>query len=536
MLAQLDASAVRRWCTAAADDLHAHRAEIDDLNVFPIPDGDTGTNLSLTMRAAVDAVTSDRSATAGSVLAAMATGAVMGARGNSGVILSQVLRGLADTVGGAVEADGPLLLRALIGASDAAYAAVSEPVEGTILSVIRGACEAATLVESAGRSGLVDVVSAAAEGARQALLRTPEQLAVLARAGVVDAGGRGLVVVLDALDSVVTGRQRDPSDRPAQSNRSGLNASRESGSEEFGYEVQYLLHAEAAAVTELKQVLLGIGDSLVVVGTGEGLYNVHVHVADVGAAIEAGIEAGRPHRITVTRFADQVAAEPAPDSRAGIAVVAVTPGEGLADLFRAEGVLVVDGGPTDNPSTAEVLAEIVASQAARVILLPNASPVGGVAELAAREARERGISVSVIPTKSPVQGLAAVAVHDESRRFDDDVIAMAEAAAATRFAEVTVAVREAITYVGRCAAGDVLGLIDGEVVVIGAEVTAVAIGLVERLIGAGGELVTVLVGSDPTAEAAAAALQRHVADHHPLVEISSFSGGQPHFPLLIGVE
>jgi dihydroxyacetone kinase-like predicted kinase len=295
------------------------------------------------------------------------------------------------------------------------------------------------------------------------------------------------------------------------------------------------LHADDAAIAPLKKALSELGDSLAVVGTGRGLFNVHVHVNDVGAAIEAGIEAGRPHRIAVIRFDDQVAAEPTGD-RAGIALVAVAPGEGLADLFAAEGVTVVDGGPTDNPSTAEVLDGILSTGAAQVIVLPNASAVGGVAELAAQQARQQGVVVAVVPTKSPVQGLSAVAVHDDQRRFEDNVIAVAEAAAATRFAEVTIAVRESITYAGRCAAGDVLGLIDGEVVEIGADVAEMGISLVGRLVAAGGELVTVLSGSADGAADAADRIAAHVRSRLPFIEINVYVGGQPHYPLLIGVE
>jgi uncharacterized protein len=532
MLAQLDASAVRRWCSAAVDDLAARRDEIDDLNVFPIPDGDTGTNLVCTLRSAADAVSEDSSSDAGSILQSMARGAVLGARGNSGVIVSQVLRGLADAFKGAPSGDGTLVAAALRVAADAAYAAVSEPVEGTILSVIKAAAEAA---ERSVEADLAAIVVAAADGARVALANTPEQLAVLARAGVVDAGGLGLVVLLDSLAAVVTGRVAEPgASRAGPRSRAALDLTREAGSDEFGYEVQYLLASTDDAVERMKKVLLPLGDSLVVVGVGDGSYNVHVHVNDVGAAIEAGVEAGRPHHITVSRFADQIAA--ADSARSGTAVVAVAPGEGLADLFRSEGVAVVEGGPTSNPSTAEVLAEILASEAARVILLPNASAVGGVAELAAEEARALGVLVSVIPTKSPVQGLSAVAIHDDNRRFEDDVIAMAETAAATRFGEVTIAVRESITYAGRCAAGDVLGLIDGEVVEIGKDVADVGISLINRLIAVGGELVTVLAGSQDGAAAASTTVERYVRAHHPLVEFNAFRGGQPHFPLLIGVE
>lgn len=585
MLSLLDASAIRRWCGAAAGGLAERRAEIDALNVYPIPDGDTGTNLELTLRSAAEALESDAfadgSTGAGAVLAAMAQGAVLGARGNSGVIVSQILRGMADAFGDVASADGAQLAAALEAACESAYAAVAKPVEGTILSVLRCAAEESRRTCDRPGASLADIVAAAAGGATAALARTPGQLDVLAAAGVVDAGGQGLVVMLDALAATV--RCPAAPTRATSVDAGPLSPAQTQGAEAGPaapeYEVQYLLRSDEPSVARLKKALGELGNSLAVVGTGDGVFNVHVHVNDVGAAIEAGIEVGRPHRISVVRFAGQLpgthpdkfrrehpdshsdevrnqvpgklshplAHRPADhpgghqaghteSSRTGTAMVAVAPGEGLGELFRSEGVAVVEGGLGDNPSTAEVLAGILAVDAARVILLPNAAAVRAVAELAAEQAREQGIEVAVVPTKSPLQGLAAVAVHDEDRRFEDDVIALAEAAAATRFAEVTLAVRESITYAGRCAAGDVLGLIEGEVVRIGSDVSEVAIDLVNRLIAAGGELVTVVAGAGVGAAQAAAVLERHVRAAHPLVDISMFSGGQPHFPLLIGVE
>jgi DAK2 domain fusion protein YloV len=534
MLAELDASGVRRWCHASAEAMAACRAEIDDLNVYPVPDGDTGTNMALTLRQAAEAVSIDQSATAGGVVRAMARGAVLGARGNSGVILSQVLRGLADGLNDAVTVNGHGFATAMRAAATAAWGAVANPVEGTILSVAKGAASAAEVPDES--AGLGEVVSAALAGAAEALRRTPEQLDVLARAGVVDAGGRGLVVVLDALASIVTGLEVATGPiRVGPRSRSILESAREAGSAEFQFEVQYLLHAEESKIGPLRTRLTELGDSIAVVGTGDGLFNVHVHANDVGAAIEAGVEAGRPHRITVIRFADQMATAEALD-RAGTAVVAIAPGEGLADLFRSEGVHVVAGGQTDNPSTEEILNAIIASKAANVVVLPNVAAGVAVAEVAAEEARSQGIQVAVISTKSPVQGLAAIAVHDPSRRFEADVISMAEAAAHTRFAEVTTAVRESITIIGTCQAGDVLGLIDGEVAEIGGDITSVGCHLVGRLVRAGGELVTILHGGEPGAQYAAEAVAAWVGAEFPLVEVAVFDGGQPHYPLLIGVE
>lgn len=540
MLDTLDAPAVRLWSAAAADALAAHRVEIDELNVFPVPDGDTGTNLALTLRAAADAVAGSADPGASAVMRTMARGAVLGARGNSGVIVSQILQGLADAVvGDSCDAGG--FVDALHAAVGQAYAAVAGPVEGTILSVMCGAAAGAVGAAGGTSGDLPTVVMAARAGAAEALRRTPEQLPALARAGVVDAGGRGLVVMLEALEAVVTGVATAAS-VPARTarGRAVLEVVREAGSEDFDYEVQFLLTGAEADVTLLRSELSRLGDSVAVVGTGDGLWNVHVHVNDIGAALEAAVRAGRPHRISVVRFADQMSAStrPAPPERPATgppAVVAVAPGPGLSHVFAGEGVHVVDGGPTANPSTAEVLLAVRTSGARQVVLLPNASQVRAVAEAAAAEARADGIEVAVVPTRSPVQGLAAIAVHDPSRPFGEDVIAMAEAAAATRWAEITVAHREALTSIGPCHPGDVLGLITGEVVEIGSSVVDVARAVVDRLLGAGGELVTVITGADADA-AIVGDLRAHIDTQAPLAEVSVFDGGQPHYPLLIGVE
>jgi dihydroxyacetone kinase-like predicted kinase len=315
--------------------------------------------------------------------------------------------------------------------------------------------------------------------------------------------------------------------------RDALAVAREAGSEAYAYEVMYLL--DAPSVDALKAALAPLGDSLVVVG-GDGLWNVHVHVNDVGAAIEAGVEAGRPHRIQVTRFADQIAAAAPPRLAAtGRAVVAVVAGEGLTELYEAAGAVVVPGGPSACPSTGELLDAVLATGAAEVVLLPNDSNVHGPATAAAEEARLAGRDVHVVPTRSPVQGLAALAVADSTRGFADDAIAMSAAASATRWAEVTTAVRDAQTSAGACRAGDVLGLVDGDVAVIGTALEEVAYDVLCRLLAAGGELVTIVVGAGAPAGLGDALAER-VAAAYPLAEAEVHAGGQPHYPLLLGVE
>jgi DAK2 domain fusion protein YloV len=551
VLETLDAAAVRRWCTSGLAGLRRHQREIDQLNVYPVPDGDTGTNLVHTLDAAEKALADARPAQrAGEALRVLAKGALMGARGNSGVIVSQIFRGLADTL-----ADGPTggraVAEALREAAAAAYKAVAEPVEGTVLTVAAAAARGAA---DAASDDLPAVVRAATHAATEALARTPQQLPALARAGVVDAGGRGLVVLLEALVEVVTGAPAEVVP-PAYLTRGAapvVTVAREMGSPDFGYEVQYLLDAEEAAVATLRSALAALGDSLVVVGApadpGETpTWNVHVHVNDVGAAIEAGVVAGRPHRISVTRFADQTAtgaadrvADGAADGTGATpeafdpqarAVVVVAPGDGLAALFRGEGATVVGG----NPSTEELIAAVRATRAGRVVVLPNDANARAVASAAAGEAADFGVRVRVVPTRSPVQALAALAVRDERRRFDDDVIAMAEAAGACRYGEVCHASREALTMVGRCHPGDVLGLLDGEVHLVGLALEEICCGLLDRMLGGGGELVTLVLGADAP-EALADALHAHLASSWPFVEVQSYEGGQPHYPLLVGVE
>lgn len=567
MLDTLDAAAVRRWCAGGLAALRRHQSEIDALNVYPVPDGDTGTNLVLTLTSAQHALALDLDNSSegertphGRALRLMARGALLGARGNSGVIVSQILRGLADALTDITVVRGRAMAAALTAATDAAYAAVARPVEGTVLSVVAAAARSA---DRSGSDDLTTVVRAAASAAREALAVTPTQLPALARAGVVDAGGRGLCLLLDALQVVVSGEgpedDGDPevSGGPPDGARPGTVGvhhgaggttgvggatgtgtaevsgepvtARESGSEEYAYEVQFLLDAPVDAVERMRAELAGIGDSLVVVGSGDDppVWNVHVHVNDIGAAIEAGIAAGRPYQISVTRFADQ----PAPPGAPGRAAVVAAAGAGLAALFAGEGAAVVGG----SPSTAELLDAIRATGATEVVVLPNDPDTQAVAGLAAREAEAAGIAVAVVPTRSPVQALAALAVRDPQRRFGDDVIAMAEAAGACRYAEVCFAAREALTVAGRCRPGDVLALVDGEVLLIGTDLAGTCRNLLDQLLGGGGELVTLILG-DEAPDGLGDDLATYVTRGWPFVEANTFVGGQPHFPLLVGIE
>jgi DAK2 domain fusion protein YloV len=579
----LDASAVLAWCRLSLQALGRDREEIDAINVYPVADGDTGTNLYLTLESAAQAVEAvfDAHATAAApaplptlteALRAMSHGALIGARGNSGTILAQLLRGMNEAV--ALSADAPggpgvpepagaaartgaaerigaaELRRALRTAAASAYEAVARPVEGTMLTVATGAAQAA----EAAQGDIDEVVRAAYAGARAALAATPGQLGVLRRAGVVDAGGLGLVAVLGALADAVTGDASqwslagtdfraghtaapddDPDDDPDEDQDLCPDDAVPGGP---AFEVIFLLEAADEAVTALRARLDALGDSLVVVG-GDGLWHVHVHVDDVGAAVEAGIEAGKPYRIRVTHFADQIRRHAAGGIPRGEpahrAVVAVVRGDGLAELCARAGATVVAVRPGEQPAAGEIAAAIRRAHAREVVLLPNDRDLRHAAGAAAQQSRADGVRVALIPTRSAVQGLAALAVHEPTRGFDEDVVAMTSAAGATRYAELAVAEHRSWTMAGVCQAGDVLGLIDGDVAVIGATLAETATAVLDRMLAAGGELVTLILGADAPADLAAA-VDVHVRAAHLAVDTVIYEGGQKACPLLIGVE
>ncbi|WP_405863680.1 DAK2 domain-containing protein [Streptomyces sp. NBC_01515] len=546
-----DALAVRTWCGLALRALGRAREEIDAINVYPVADGDTGTNLYLTMESAVAAVEAvfdghgtltERKPPLADAARAMAHGALIGARGNSGTILAQLLRGMAQVLaadGETAHTDGEGLRLALRRAADSARHAVAHPVEGTVLSVASAAADAAD-----GTDGDCGTVARAAyEGACAALAATPGQLAVLERAGVVDAGGRGLVAVLAALVETFTGEVPvfmvlEAHARVEAVLDSGAPEVTPCGGDGPAFEVIYLLEADDSAVTRLRQRLDALGDSLVVVG-GDGLWNVHVHVDDAGAAVEAGVEAGRPYRIRITHFGlgdvHTTGAERPPRERAQRAVVAVVPGEGLAGLYGEAGATTVLARPGEPPASGELVAAVRRAHAREVVLLPNDAELRHTAAAAAEQARAEGIRVALIPTRSAVQGIAALAVHEPERRFDEDVVSMTSAAGATRYAEVAVAERQSWTMAGICQAGDVLGLVDGDVAVIGADVTATARAVLDRMLAAGGELVTLVLG-DEAPVSVADILEIHVRESYLAVDTVVYRGGRQGALLLIGVE
>jgi len=553
-LERLDSRAARRWAVATRVAFANHRAEIDELNVFPVPDRDTGTNLYMTLDTALEAAREASSGagqggepTLAGDAAALARACLLAARGNSGVILSQLVRGLSEVIaeaaargiGGMRAIDAPTLALAVRRASDRAYASVTRPVEGTILSVAAAAASAAELAVSVG-ADLYAVVHASLAAAREALAATTAQLPSLARAGVVDAGGMGYVLVLEALERVIAGElSTDP--RPVRGARPQPSPSpfapRECGRGDPqgpAYEVMYLLSdSTEGAVSELRVRLDQLGDSVLVVG-GEDLWNVHVHVDDVGAAIEAGLEAGRPRRIEVTHFGDQERARTSVSRGGSVAVVACAAGEGLAEVFGAAGAVVVSSRPGLRASAGQLLDAIRSTGSRCVLVLTNDRDTELAADAAASAAGDAGLEVYIVPSRSAVQGIAAVAVFDATASARDNLLAMSGAASATRYGAVTVAGKKALTAVGWCHPDDILGVVDGDVVAVGSDLAVVGSEVVARLLAGGGELVTIINGAgggpELTAAVAASALEGHD------VEVCIIEGGQASYPLLLGVE
>lgn len=541
-----DAALARRWLALALAGIERDREAIDALNVYPVPDGDTGTNLHLTLRRAADEVAEvGDDADLATIAGAAAHGALLGARGNSGIITSQLLRGWAQALAGRHVAGPPEVAEALRLADEQAWRAVETPVEGTMLSVTRAA--ALEAARDAARPLAVLVADVAAAG-RAALARTTSQLDVLAEAGVVDAGGAGLVVVLDALAAAVTGDDVPP--LPVTPGPVPLAQSCPSpGTDGPAFEVMYLLEVPAAdeepLLAGVRDRLGALGDSLVVVG-GSGLWHVHVHVDDHEAAVAAGASAGSPREVRVTELATGEVVRGQPLARPGegrvdrslatdVAVIVCCTGDGLRRLYEDAGAVVVAGGSGARASTEELLDAVLGTGAAGVVVLPNDADTVAVARAAAEQAAAAGVRVEVVPTRAQVQGLAAVAVHDPSLDPAGCAARMSEAAGAVRVGAVTVAARDAVTQVGPCRAGDVLGVVGGAFTVVAADVADVAAQVVAQLLDDGGELVTLVLGADAPA-GVADAVRALVGARSGAVEVQVLDGGQPRYPVLVGVE
>lgn len=562
-LERLNTASLRDTVRTFRDAVRDHAPALNRLNVYPVPDGDTGTNMARTLDAVVAEMDSAAADDLAATCDAISHGSLMGARGNSGVILSQIMRGLALTLKEQADIQGVRFADALQAAAAGAYEAVLKPIEGTILTVCRESAEAARAAADVGGS-LVEVVRAAQEAGRISLENTPELLAVLKDAGVVDAGGAGYLLLLDAALHVVAGDplpEAEPDDGtagPVGEVFASLTH-RESTVEgeldvsELRYEVMYFLELADERIGDFRQGWGAIGDSVVVVG-GDGLWNCHVHTNQIGAAIETAIELdGRPKQIRVTDLFEEVEEEHAKReaeltdgpasiiSKAGAglppvttAVVAVCTGEGLVELFaqlRVQGV--VTGGQTMNPSTAELLDTVTRVNADEVVILPNNKNIIPVAKQIDSLTDK---TVVVVPTRSMPEALAALVVYDPEARASENGEEMVLAADSVITGEITQSVRATTTDAGEVAKDDWIGLTGDEgIVSIDSTLEGAALALLGQIVGGTAELVTVITGEDATAETTAA-IEGWLRDNHGDVETEVHSGAQPLYPYLFGVE
>ncbi len=519
-----------RLLRGAAAAIDRSRARIDDLNVYPVPDGDTGTNLALTTRAVVDAVEASSATDRASLAREITRAALMGARGNSGVILSQIVRGAADALAAEATVDSGAIARALRAAADAAYRAVRQPVEGTMLTVIR------TLAESAERERELrplELLHALVRTGEDAVARTPEQLDVLRDAGVVDAGGAGLVELLRGIAAAAA-------DEPLP--ELSLAPAEEPGAEAFHQEPSRYRYCTTFVIEgeldppAIEGRLDPLGDSLLVVGDNRAV-KAHVHTDDPGAALQVGTAAGSIANVEIHDMHLQIearerrllAAVPDPDDRS--AVVAVVTGDGNRRLFESLGAGgIVDGGRTMNPSAADLVAAIDAQKAPGVVVLPNNENVVLAAEQAAELSSK---DVRVVPTASLQAGLAALVAFDPSRDPSENAVELQDAVARVATGAVTRASR-AVQLNGRTVEpGTYLGLVDGEPVTGGDAFEAVAEAVVERLLAEPRDVLTLLAGD---VHPALDELVRALGERNPELEIEVHEGGQPLYPLLLSAE
>jgi len=524
---------VRELSHGALASLERSRQRIDDLNVYPVPDGDTGTNMTMTARAVVEELDQTRTEERLALIKEVTRAALMGARGNSGVILSQIIRGAAETLGTNGSVDADVLARSFRSASDAAYRAVRQPVEGTMLSVIRELAEEAEL-RAEEKPTNAELLEALVSRGEEAVARTPEQLDVLREAGVVDAGGAGLLEIVRGLAASVAGVPLP--DVPVQREELTVEAIHQELSR-YRYCTTFVIEGDALDLDAIEAELDQLGDSLLVVGDQEAA-KVHVHTDEPGRALAVGTNAGVIERVEIANMHEQTMQreerllEAVPDAPpAATEVVAVVAGEGNRRLFESLGATkIVEGGQTMNPSTAELVAAVDSTGAPEVVLLPNNSNVILSAEQAVGLTAK---AVELVPTDSIQAGLAAMVAFQPERSATENVAEMREILEGVATGEVTIASRDVEMNGLAVRKGAWLGLADGQAVAGGADFEEVAAAVAERLLSEPRGVLTLLTGAD---EPELEGLLERIEELHPDLELDVQAGGQPHYPLLLSAE
>ena len=537
-LETLDSKSLANLMYCFSDALQGHKESLNSLNVYPVPDGDTGSNMAATLSSVVSEINSlEENPALENIIEAISHGSLMGARGNSGVIISQILRGFVSEIKSASkkDIDATLFSRALSAAASAAYEAVGNPVEGTILTVVRETAEATEKAVSE-EHALLQVAEIAREAAKRSLDSTPELLPVLARAGVVDAGGSGFLLMLDSLLHIIDDRlMPEPEVVTVSADSLILDTHDDMSNSGTRYEVMYFLEAPDDSMPDFKKAWSEIGDSIVVVG-GENIWNCHVHTNNIGAAVEAGISVGKPYDIRVTDLFEEVAenhhdhdiADPV-----GCSVIAVANGDGIGQIFRSLGAtLIVSGGQSMNPSTADLLKAVEATASEHVIILPNNSNIVAVAEQVDSQTSK---TVRVVGTHTVTEGFASLLGYDPEATSEKNQTGMFQASQMIESGEITTAVRESKSEIGEIKKGDFLGLQKGKVTVIAETIVEAAKNLLNEMIDDEHEIVTLVAGEDSN-EKETDQIVAWVSAEHEELEVEVHEGGQPLYHYYIGIE
>jgi DAK2 domain fusion protein YloV len=521
--------------------LEKNAAAINALNVFPVPDGDTGTNMVLTMRSTMEETARIKDNNASTVAQAVARGGLMGARGNSGVILSQILRGIADGLRNVVSFGTREMAQAFEKASILAYKGISKPKEGTMLTVIKDVSTVANESVKTNNKDLVSFMETVVQEARKSVERTPDLLDVLKEAGVVDAGGQGIYILLEGILFYLRGEAEQIEmmeiESPAALQPAFMAArSTTPGEKVYGYCTQFLIKGENLSVDQVRDEIADKGDSIVVVGD-ETTVKVHIHTTNPGAILELGTSIGSLHDLEIQNMDDQheefVQMRRAPIPPASIAVVSVVCGEGLEDVFYSLGTsAIVSGGQTMNPSTEEILQAIDSVPSDKVIVLPNNKNVVLTAQQAASLSTKK---VQVLPTKSVPQGLTALLAFNSETELEDNLSAMSRAQQGIKSIEITQAVREAQIGKIHTRVGDFIGLIDGELVTSGENLFKAVSSTAKEANLEDAELVTLYYGADIEGKEAEELAQALKADY-PALDLEVVKGGQPHYCCIMSVE
>ena len=528
--------------------LSLHCESLNALNVYPVPDGDTGTNMSFTLRSVVKEM-EESDSTPSAQWDAIRHGSLMGARGNSGVILSQILRGLADSLSEEDLINHEALTRAFRHASTSAYGSVLKPVEGTILTVAREVAEKAETITKEDVS-LADFLKALVAEGIDSLKRTPDLLPVLKDAGVVDAGGAGYLLLIQAFLFVV---DETPIEPPLQASARIENIKKshdESNADEVDiselrYEIMFFLDADDEKIESFKADWSKIGDSIVIVG-GDGLWNCHIHSNDIGASIESGIKIGRPHKIRVTDLLEELSHNedhieigggteitlPNPETET-TAVIAVVAGEGVHKIFASMGVhAIVRGGQSMNPSVRDLLDAVEQVNTNEIIILPNNKNIIPVSEQVNKQVEK---NVNVVPTRSIPEGFSSLLAFDPKANSEANAKAMTRMADMVVTGEVTKAVRDSETDAGPVKEGEWIGLNRSGIVVSSDSLITSTQKLLESLIQEDHEIVTIITG-EGSSEEATSTIGEWLTTQFPQVEVEIHQGGQPLYPYYLGIE